>query len=278
MRFIIYVTAAVTMIASVLLAPPTQAQDYVFEIDGQQLTAAEAEVVRQADATLESGLRALQRDEWSLAVRDCYAAIAGYRNAGLSDVGRVSDWFARARACIADAHALSGNAVEACRIYRDNDYQTLRVRDPRRICEARAAAEEATVAAHDEYADLFQRFSGMTGRLQSLTEGSQARADLAEQMYILCDQMASYRDRVPGAFAGASYCTAIVRFEAGQPDRACQILWTAARWTSRVDTSPMLDQQRQHVREMDVALGAFRQTCTDFGYPWPSFNRDWPVS
>ncbi|HEV2081649.1 MAG TPA: hypothetical protein VGR32_04260 [Brevundimonas sp.] len=267
--------------AGLLLAvstSPVQAQDYVYEVDGQQLTASQAETVRQGDGALQRGLEALQREDWNGAIRDCYAAVARYRDAGLGNYGRVGEWFSRAYACVADAQALSGNPDEACRIYRDNDWETLTVRDPRAICERRAAAETARVDAHDAYSDLFAEFADMTGRLQTLTPGSRERADLGERMYALCGRMAGYKDLAPVAFAGASYCTAIVRFEANQPDRACQILWTAARWTAQADPGSMLAEQARHLRDIDATLNGFRATCADFGHPWPSFAREWPTT
>jgi len=264
-----WVTLLGTALAAIAFqSSAVRAQDRTYSIEGYQLSEHSVGVIRRADDQKNRGIDALGRGAWASAQRDCAAAIAGYSSTGLPSSGRAASVYREAYACVADAEMKLGNLDDACDRYRDISYYTLMDRSPREMCEARSAAVEARFQAWDDYADTFARFSSQTGQLQSFTEGSAARAQAASDLAATCASLNSFGREVEGARAATGYCSAIVKFEAGDFPGACALLATARSDLSRLDRSLLAPERSRHVQALATTIEGFRPTCSNTGSAW----------
>lgn len=264
-RAILTLTAIIACIGAPSV---TLAQDQVYEIDGYQLSSEGVARLRVADDQKTRGIEALGRGDWASALRLCESALDGYRRTGVPGHGAVGEVYRQGRACAADALARLGRMDEACDRYRDIGYHTLMSHSPRGTCEAREAAEEASIQAWDDYANAFATFSSSTAALQTFPADSEQRSHALDAVVSSCGRLQPFSRLIEGAPAAVSYCNAIVLFEGGDFAGACAELRRGRSGLSTLDFSALPSERARHVRALATTLDGFRSICEATPSAW----------
>lgn len=123
------------------------AQDPTYEIDGYEVSSEGVARLRAGDNQKARGVEAMGRGDWAAALRLCASALEGYGRVGVLGQGAAGEVYRQGRTCAADAVAKLGRWDEAYDRYRDIGYRTLMDHSPRGFCQAREAAEEASIQA-----------------------------------------------------------------------------------------------------------------------------------
>ncbi len=243
---------------------------------------AEKTKVGLADSEAKLGINALYRGDWAKAQRHCGVALRTFKELGLPRTATTVPFFSQVESCLADAYANLGDMDEACRLYRWTGYQTHRARNPKAMCdkytaaaEAKAAAAEADGVINNDYTRTYNGFMRRMYAMAPMPRGSGRQAKVGE-LVADCDTLRGYGQRLPQAYATASYCSAIVAFERGNDEQACELMWTGARQIRTALAGQLRPVQRTHANEMQETIDHFSPVCASSGYRWPDFSAVWP--
>lgn len=253
----------------VLASNPVQAApEKTYEVDGYRFSEASRARIGTADEQMKLGISALKSGDWARAQRLCDTALNTYVDVGIPLTENTRPIFDQAKTCLADTYAAQGDWDRACRIYQRLGFKTYRFTSPRMQCEKFSTESDPNRTNHTQYTAAFAGFAGRLTALNGLPEGNARNAKVAE-LAKDCVLLRGFSPQVPPALGAASYCSGIVAFENGDPEKACKILWAGAKETRTALAGQLRQEQRDHAAELRDRLATFRPICADSGYAWP---------